>query len=525
MLTVIDTQTTVTPCKLVATRINWLSQPSIAAGVKDNTMNWRMLLLILLPLVYGQEQPIKVWRKNANWENKENWAGETKPECSRDTADFTAAPRTTIFLSGNSAVKGILLASDMAFVLGNDLRMTLGASVVDSSTCSSSQKVFQRGADLWHDPRNWLHTEHPEEPNPVPHLERIPCHHDAISFPRDSTFKVELPPERTWAVNLGKVKYGDDWLTGDAWRKFLNSTLGKSQFTEGSLAKLLMGQACPEPSGCVCGNAEMRDVVCGLVKNTCPQLTCDTPIRPEGSCCDICGSYLTVQTTESTITLQTLKDIIKTALAIEDLTSVRSYTSKISAVEIQVVLVHAEGQHGKTISAAEAIESQIRKMLPKNANVAAFSSSSTGLGFGGGLIFLIVLLIVLAAAGFGYLGIYLYQNGYYRIRIPIGHLPWVHFNNDPTEATELSGEHHIITASWMEPHDQGGEASGFNNPIYCSDAPEKDGGVLVRESEIHEDGTTRAIENPIYQRDLEGKTPEGTQEPEGKKQEKSGKDG
>jgi len=62
--------------------------------------------------------------------------------------------------------------------------------------------VFTRSwSAAWLDRANWK-TEGRRATEPVPHLERIPCTHDRIVFPKGSSFRVRLPEV---AVTVGAI--------------------------------------------------------------------------------------------------------------------------------------------------------------------------------------------------------------------------------------------------------------------------------------------------------------------------------
>ncbi|XP_077934881.1 protein amnionless isoform X1 [Halichoerus grypus] len=78
---------------------------------------------------------------------------------------------------------------------------------------------------------------------------------------------------------------------------FLASRAGRLRF-HGPGALSVGPEACAEPSGCVCGNAEVQPWICAALLRPlggrCPPAACRDALRPEGQCCDLCGAIVSL---------------------------------------------------------------------------------------------------------------------------------------------------------------------------------------------------------------------------------------
>nr|KAF6498923.1 amnion associated transmembrane protein [Molossus molossus] len=78
---------------------------------------------------------------------------------------------------------------------------------------------------------------------------------------------------------------------------FLASRAGRLRF-HGPGALSVGPEACADPSGCVCGNAEVQPWICAALLQPlgghCPPAACQDALRPEGQCCDLCGAIVSL---------------------------------------------------------------------------------------------------------------------------------------------------------------------------------------------------------------------------------------
>ncbi|XP_012579822.1 PREDICTED: protein amnionless [Condylura cristata] len=97
-----------------------------------------------------------------------------------------------------------------------------------------------------------------------------------------------LPAERR---SLGTFKREEDL------EAFLASRAGRLRF-HGPGVLSVVPEACADPSGCVCGNAQALPWICAALLRPlggqCPPASCRDALRPEGQCCDLCGAIVSL---------------------------------------------------------------------------------------------------------------------------------------------------------------------------------------------------------------------------------------
>lgn len=191
-------------------------------------------------------------------------------------------------------------------------------------------------------------------------------------------------------------------------------------------------EACADPSGCVCGNAEAQPWICAALLQplggVCPQATCLEPLRPEGQCCDLCGAVVSL-THGSAFDLQQYRArLLHTFLALPQYQGLQVAVSKVlrppglreasgtkADTEIQVVLVEAGPETGGAGRLARALLEDIAEHgdalgvlsataresgAPVWAGTAAGLNAPARAGLAGGLAAsgLLVLMVLLAGA-------------------------------------------------------------------------------------------------------------------------------
>lgn len=206
----------------------------------------------------------------------------------------------------------------------------------------------------WLDPRLWRPGDADGDADAARGLfsldvERVPCRHDDVVFPADSSFRVGLGPGAlrvgsVWALGqvrglragpgpprapppragppsppgLSRCDPAPQKFTRDEdLAAFLASRAGRLRF-HGPGALSVRPEACAAPSGCVCGNEEVSAAggagagpprpprpalsrpplqvqprVCAALLRPsgglCPRAACRDALRPEGQCCALCG--------------------------------------------------------------------------------------------------------------------------------------------------------------------------------------------------------------------------------------------
>ncbi|XP_037687720.1 protein amnionless isoform X8 [Choloepus didactylus] len=190
-----------------------------------------------------------------------------------------------------------LLPLDGELVLASGAGFSAADTSLDAG-CSSGAPARFRDPDRfwWYDPLLW-------RPADATHglflvdAERVPCRHDDVVFPPDGSFRVGLGPAarpvRVRSVSaLGRTLTRDEDLAA-----LLASRAGRLRF-HGPGALSVVPEACADPSGCVCGNAEVQPWICAALLQPrggrCPPAACRDALRPEGQCCGLCGAIVSL---------------------------------------------------------------------------------------------------------------------------------------------------------------------------------------------------------------------------------------
>ncbi|KAJ8045694.1 Protein amnionless [Holothuria leucospilota] len=207
------------------------------------------------------------WNKNVNFDNKDNWDLGRAP-CASDKV-IIPEESTSVFLQMNGTLKELILPMEGEIILANI--------------------SFSRdNPEYWLNPLNW------DTDGSIPvESDQVPCEYDDVVFPNDSQFYVGLN-EIVYASTM--TIGGQLFSTSSQASAFLSSPSGQSQFEVTNRAYIsLSGVPCGDTTGCQCGNndEETLQKICGYV-DSCPQIACENPVKPIGSCCSICGGYLTM---------------------------------------------------------------------------------------------------------------------------------------------------------------------------------------------------------------------------------------
>ncbi|KAL2789466.1 protein amnionless precursor, partial [Daubentonia madagascariensis] len=233
--------------------------------------------------------------------------------------------------------------------------------------CSSGAPALFRDPDRfsWHDPHLWRSGDEARGLFSVD-AERVPCRHDDVFFPPNASFRVGLgpgaSPVRVRSVSaLGRTFTRDEDLAA-----FLASRAGRLRF-HGPGALSLGPEACADPSGCVCGNAEAQPWICAALLRPlgglCPPAACQDALRPEGQCCDLCGAIVSLTHGPAFDRERYRARLLDTFLALPQYQGLQVAVSKVprspqlreADTEIQVVLAEARPETGGAARLARAL--------------------------------------------------------------------------------------------------------------------------------------------------------------------------
>ncbi|XP_016021481.2 protein amnionless [Rousettus aegyptiacus] len=237
----------------------------------------------------------KIWVPNTNFDAAENWSQNRTP-CAGAAIEFPADKMVSVLVREAHSVASLLLPLDGELILASGAAFSASDTSSNLARSAGAAAVFLDPDRFWHDPRSW------RSGDAAPNLffvdaERVPCRHDDVVFPPDSSFRVVLGLDaRTVRVHsvsaLSQNFTRDEDLTA-----FLASRAGRLRFHgPGTLG--VGSEACADPSGCVCGNAEVQPGICAALLQPlggrCPAPACRDALRPEGQCCDLCGAIVSL---------------------------------------------------------------------------------------------------------------------------------------------------------------------------------------------------------------------------------------
>ncbi|KAB0350875.1 hypothetical protein FD754_015732 [Muntiacus muntjak] len=386
-----------------------------------------LLWLQLLALTQAAD---KVWVPNTNFDDATNWSQNRTP-CAGAAVEFPADKTVSVLVREGHSISDMLLPLDGEFVLASGA----GFGAADAGSrpdCGTGARARFLDPDrfLWLDPLLWRPGDAARGLFSVD-AERVPCLHDDVVFPSDASFRVGLGPG-AGPVRVRSIQaLGQTFAREEDLAAFLASRAGRLRF-HGPGALSVDPEACTDPSGCVCGNAEAQPWICAALLQPlgggCPQAACLEPLRPEGQCCDLCGAVVSL-THGPGFDLQRYRArLLHAFLALPQYQGLQVAVSKVprppgfreasgakADTEIQVVLVEAGPETGGAGRLARALLADIAEhgealgilsATARESGAPVWGGSAAGLnaparaGLAGGLAAagLLVLLALLAGA-------------------------------------------------------------------------------------------------------------------------------
>ncbi|KAJ8911324.1 hypothetical protein NQ315_017020 [Exocentrus adspersus] len=289
----------------------------------------------------------KTWKHDSDVLNPDHWVGG-KPGEDCEGFDMSNISRTFLVIDHLSA-KEIVLPKDVTIYLPPGTEIDFRENDPGILNCVRLKKNFYSYA--WIDPENWL-VDHSEN-LAIPHLERIPCDHDDVVFPKGWKSSLCFGIYR-FKLRLKSFKFGEDYLTN--WD--LRSKIEDIHILPiGSRNMFIDGKSCDDRTGCVCTET-VDDTPCLFIEQV-EQFPCLDPITPIGFCTKMCGAVITVRdlTSQYFLTHFTI-DKIQDALAGY---SSHTHVSKVlngTRALIQIVFTEKEFS-GTSLDEAKAFDSML----------------------------------------------------------------------------------------------------------------------------------------------------------------------
>ncbi|NWH60476.1 AMNLS protein, partial [Geococcyx californianus] len=157
----------------------------------------------------------------------------------------------------------------------------------------------------WFDPTLWQSVSPSGELEPSGHIftmdeERVPCHYDDVIFQPETSFRVNIDSSQQ-VIHLRSISLmGQELSSPEAWAGYLQGSSAPLHF-HGNGTLQVTGTGCPDKSGCACGNTLDGHRICaallGRSGGQCPALVCQSPLKPLGHCCGVCGAIISLDFT------------------------------------------------------------------------------------------------------------------------------------------------------------------------------------------------------------------------------------
>ncbi|XP_068736143.1 protein amnionless-like [Montipora capricornis] len=299
----------------------------------------KILAMLLICVLLGEQcaTVTKVWLPNTNYGNTANWDKRRVP-CSSDHVQLNQGKALAVSVRSVHTLKSLSLPVDgeVIFYHGAELHFA-DALNSDSDTpefCRDSGDIhFVATVQDWYKPSNWQDDTLKAISNVILHIDNVPCIHDTVIFPKENSFLVKSSnPIKVAAIVLNGQRQ-----SSKSFKDFCTSEPGSLQFNLTDFADITSVN-CKDQTGCTCGNLKFAETICSHVK--CKEPACSEPFKPEGSCCDICGTLLKLNVGEN-FNMDRYRDLVMN-ISLTEYDGVSLGTSKTEKGFVQMVLTDEE---------------------------------------------------------------------------------------------------------------------------------------------------------------------------------------
>ncbi|GAB1604535.1 protein amnionless-like [Argonauta hians] len=314
---------------------------------------WNALFFILSFKIEFSKGFYKRWIRNTNFGNNLNWNTGRVP-CGDDRVIFPE-DSPPVLVNINTTMKEIVLTRNSLLILNSFTE--LGFTSDSTSDCVNTGHEVEYNATYgreWLDPSNWCVMSSRSAANCDSEFhaldsEKVPCFTDDVVFPSGNSYYVDLGSDMDLTVN--SVSFMGHSFSTNTFSNFIHSKEGRRYFKsyESDESHLtIKRRPCRNPASCDCGNyrSPIFNNICKMQSPFCKKPQCQSPIRPTGHCCNICGAILKCKY-ENGFSYNELVENIKKKF-LKNQTAVEFIVSRIGN-DIQLTLTDETGENGVVV--------------------------------------------------------------------------------------------------------------------------------------------------------------------------------
>ncbi len=376
-------------------------------------------LLILFSFLGVCSCSSKQWIPDVNFNNPQNWDGGKLP-CANNRIIFPDTVNAVLLQTSISSVKEIILPNNGQLVMLNNMNLSFSDTPSDADCNSEDINFIRTDSENWFDPDNWQDLD----ALVTVETERVPCQFDKVLFPEGKLFKVNMGA----SVTIGEMSFsGKDYSTSEF--SYFISNDGSPQLSLSTGASVtIKDMACPQFSGCPCGNDDPDTLKRICDQYNCLPTSCADAVTPVGGCCALCGAILIMEFSHESFNMADFNKRIHDDYHIHntpniannrrkrrelDTGEVDTYISKTSTGYIQLVLTDKESGSSsgqKAITMGKQIMTDIQNdpgsfglmnvVMQSSKEGTGAQGSVTGGAVAGIIIAVVIAVIVISTFGF-----------------------------------------------------------------------------------------------------------------------------
>ncbi|XP_017075434.2 protein amnionless [Drosophila eugracilis] len=221
------------------------------------------------------------------------WIDDHLP-CAQDVIVFPDYYQALLPLPEDISIDGFVFPREGAILLSEESTITFGAK--KKSVCENEDKkayLKPPKSRKWFDPGTWTDKSENVLSTSLPELERIPCDDEQVIINGHGPLAFDL--ENVQHLRMGQLILAGSSISNTYLEELISRDLGQVLFHNAQEVQVeyYRGELC----GCHKESDKLLEPVCHNVLEQCETPHCLSPIRPLGSCCFICGAFLSTPTT------------------------------------------------------------------------------------------------------------------------------------------------------------------------------------------------------------------------------------